>query len=180
MAGETCTHILATLTTWVALPTTNPIRASLAPLPGDARIRLPTIRCLGDTIALGHYSLCSPLGSDLSLTSGDLDVGFPGDTEMAAQYGQALLASLLAPAFETGVAANRPLLRVPHKVRLDSAPRRSSVGALVLSPSPVRRCPPLTMVEDAAGAKLLFYRHLRQPPRYLDCRKWRPLPGGTG
>ena len=75
---------------------------------------------------------------------------------MAAQFGQAPLASPPALALVTGAAAARPLLRVPHNVRSNRTLRRSYVGSQVLSPSFVGIMCSSAMAEDTAGAAQLF------------------------
>ena len=47
LVEETCARILAPRTTWVSLPTINPVRASSAPMLGDARVQLTMIWSLG-------------------------------------------------------------------------------------------------------------------------------------
>ena len=154
--GKTCYCRLASGTTWVVLTKTNPVRASLAPLPGDARIQLTTIRCLGYANALRRDGPRFLLGSNLYRPAGSFDVGFPGDATMVAQFGQAPIASPLAPAFRTNTTTASPLLQAPRNVCPDRALHRSSAGARVPYPSSVGRRAPLAMAEDAAGAALLF------------------------
>ena len=92
------------------------------------------IRRLGDNTDIQRDVPHSPLVPNLSKPAGDFVFGFPRDASMAAQIRRVPLASPLAPALGTGVAAARPLLRAPRNVRSDRTLRRSSAGALVLSP----------------------------------------------
>ena len=110
LARETCAMRLAHGITYVDRLALNPARALLAPLPGDARRRLPTIWCLGDAATLLHNAPLSPLGSDIYRLDRDLNAFFPGDAEMSAQFGRVPLVSPPAPALGTGAASARPLL----------------------------------------------------------------------
>ena len=129
MAGETCALRLALGTTCVAQPKTNPAWSLSAPLPGDAQRQLPTIWCLGDVIAIWCDGPRSLMDSELSQPARNINVFFLEDSTMAAQFGQALLASLLALAFGTGASLARFLLWEPPDVRLDGPLRSSLAGA---------------------------------------------------
>ena len=153
---ETCARILAPGTTCVARPTINPDRASLDILPREAWRRLPTIRCLKDTAALRRDSSRSPLDSDLSQPARDLNVVFPKDAAMAAQFGRAPLVSPPALALGTSAASAGPLLHAPRNVRLDGTMSHFSAGTRVLSPYSVRRRGHFAMAEDFPGAAFFF------------------------
>ena len=113
LVGETCYRRVASGTTWVALPTINPVWASSDPMLGNAQGRLPMIWRLGGDINLRRDGPHSPLVPDFSIPAGYFVVGFPGDTAMADQFGRAPLASLPVPTLRNGAAAARPLLWAP-------------------------------------------------------------------
>ena len=135
LVGETCAWRLAHGTTWVALETINPVQALLDTLLGYARGRLPIIRRLRDEATLLRDGPQSPLVPNFSRTAGGFIVGFPGNTAMVAQFGQATLASPPAPALRTGAAAARPILRETQcAIQQDATPifhrRLGSVSVL--------------------------------------------------
>ena len=86
---------------------------------------------------------------------------------MAAQFGQAPLASPLASALETGATSARPLIQAPHNVRLDGMIRRSLSGAWFPSPYSVGRRSPFTVVEDVADTALFFAASCGHLPEIL-------------
>ena len=114
------------------------------------------IQSLGDNANLRRDVPHSPLVPNSSIPAGDFVVGFPWDTEMVAQFRRLPLASPPAPAFGTGAAAARPLLRAPHNVRSDRTLRHSSAGARVPYLSLVGLLCSSTMADDTAGATRLF------------------------
>ena len=114
------------------------------------------IRRLGDNTDIRRDVPHSPLVPNLSIHAGDVVFGFPRDVSMASQFRRVPLASPLAPALGTGVAAARPLLRAPRNMRSDGTLRRSSAGARVPSLSFVGILCSSTMSDNADGTALLF------------------------
>ena len=95
---------------------------------------------------------------------------------MAAQFGQAPLVSPPALALGTRTASIRPLLRAPHKLRLDGMLHHSLAGAQVLSLYSIRRWAPFTMVKKDAGVAFLFAAAQVNLLKILDVKMAAPHP----
>ena len=156
LVGETCARRLVPGTTWVSLPTINPVRASSAPMLRGVQVQITMIQRLRYNANLRHDAPYSPLVPNFSIPTGYFVVGFPGDPVMEAQFGRAPLASPPALALVAGAGADRPLIRAPNNVRSDRTLRRSSVDSRIPFPSFVEILCSSAMADNTADAARLF------------------------
>ena len=116
------------------------------------------------------------MDSNLYRPARDLNVVFPGDTAKAAQFGQAPLAPLPAPAFGTDAVLARTLLQASHNVRLKGTLSRSWEDAQVPSPSSVGRRGPFAMARDVDGTALFLPLQRGHLPEILVVENGGPHP----